>query len=91
MLGNIAVVDGYMFEIDRSIPKVGQYIGTAGKIKYPDVNATVVLSNDNKLATINIIAKENENGISKIEIILDGHVIETIDCSGRKDEINENY
>lgn len=43
------------------------------------------------MATINITASENENGISKIEIILNGNIIETIDCAGRKDEINETY
>lgn len=91
ILGNIVVVDGYMFEIDKNGPGITGYVGPAGNVKYPDIEATVTTASDGKSATINIKAKEDENGINKIEIILDGNVIETINCSGSREEINTSY
>ncbi len=87
----IAIVDGYAFEIDRSEPKIGQYIGKEESLVFPEISGTVTLADDKKTATIHITAKETKNGISKIEIICDGHVIGEYTYDNNKEQIAEEY
>ena len=49
------------------------------------------MADDKKTATIHITAKETKNGISKIEIICDGHVIGEYTYDNNKEQIAEEY
>ncbi|MCI8273691.1 MAG: hypothetical protein HFJ55_06395 [Clostridia bacterium] len=89
--GDIAIADGYAYEIDRSVPKIGKYLGKEKDLVFPEIVTSVTLAEDNKTATIHITAKEERNGISKIEIIQYGHVLETYEYENIKEEITENF
>lgn len=88
---DIVIVDDFAFEIDRSVPKIGQYLGKEEDLVFPEINATVTLAENNKAATIHIIAKEDTNGISKIEVIQGGCVLETYECENSKEEITKDF
>lgn len=89
--GDIIIVDGFAFEIDRSVPKIGQYLGKEDDLIFPEIAATLTLTDDNKTAIIHITAKEATNGISKIEVIQEGHVIETFTYDNKKEQITEDF
>ena len=85
--GDVAIVDGWAFELDRSVPKIGRSLGKADKLVFPTVNAEVQLASDKKNAEINITAKEEKNGINKIEIWLLGEKIKEYTYDNIKTEI----
>lgn len=90
--GDIAIVDGYAFNLDRSVPKIGEYLGKEEELEFPDLTVTTQISDNKDSATITIVTQEKKNGISKIEVILDGDVVHTYDnYNNTKDEITENY
>ncbi len=88
---NIVIVDGYAFEIDRNEPKIGEYVGEEKDLVFPEITAVVTLAADSKKATIHITAKESTNGISKIEVIQGGYVLETYECGNTKEEVVKDY
>lgn len=92
IIGDIAVVDGYAFELDRSVPKIGEYVGQKEELVFPEVKIdNLEYATDYKTAKFTIIAREEINGISKIEIIQYGQVIDTFEYSNSKDEITKEY
>lgn len=91
VIDELVFVDGYVFELDRSVPKLGEYIGKESELIFPQVTVNSILANDSKTATIIINAKEETNGISKIEIWQDGFVIETYTYDNIKELVTENY
>ncbi len=88
--GDVAIVGEWAFELDRSVPKIGRALGKVDKLVFPTVNATVDLATDKKNATINITAKEETNGINKIEIWLLGEKIKEYTYDNVKTEITVN-
>jgi len=88
--GDIAIVGGYAYELDRSVPKIGRYLGKAENLVFPTVNATVQLASDKKNAIINITAIEEKNGINKIEIWINGEKIAEYPYDNVKTEITVN-
>ncbi len=88
--GDVAIIGKYAYELDRSVPKIGRYLGKAEDLVWPTVNATVELANDKKNATINIKALEEKNGINKIEIWLLGEKIEEYTYDNIKTEVTVN-
>ena len=91
VIDNIVITDGYAFELDRSVPKIGEYLGKKEELVFPEVSTTVTLAEDYKTATITINAKEETNGISKIEVLQGGYVLETYTYENKKEPIIENY
>lgn len=91
--GDIAIVDGWAFELDRSVPRIGQNLGKEGTFTYPTLEITKdAFSKENLTVDIHIKAQEPEHGISKIEVILDGKVVHTFtDCDNSTDEIFRTY
>jgi len=91
--GDIAIVDGWAFELDRSVPRIGQNLGKEGTYTYPTLEITKdAFSKENLTVDIHIKAQEPEHGISKIEVILDGKVVHTFtDCDNSTDEIFRTY
>ncbi|MCI9246192.1 MAG: hypothetical protein HFJ30_03550 [Clostridia bacterium] len=91
IIDDIVIIDGYAFELDRSVPKLGKYLGKKEELVFPSLTVSApVLAENSRLATFTITAKEEKNGIHKIEIIQEGHVIKEYEYSNRKDEIIEN-
>ena len=88
---DIVIVDGYAFEIDRSVPKIGKYVGTEKNMVFPDLDVTVKNAENKKSATITITAKEETNGIKQIEILQDGIAIKRYTYDNVKEEITEDY
>ncbi len=88
---DIVIVDGFAFEIDRSVPKIGQYLGKEEDLIFPEITATVTLATDNKTATINITALEEKNGINKIEIWQLGEKIKEYIYDQANQETTEIY
>ena len=88
--GDVAIVGGWGFELDRSVPKIGRGLGKADKLVFPTVDATSELASDRKSATINITAIEEQHGINKIEIWLLGEKIEEYTYDNVKTEITVN-
>ena len=88
---DIVIVDGYAFEIDRSVPRIGKYVGTEESLVFPDLNVVVKNAENRKTATITITAKEEVNGIRKIEVLQDGLVIKEYIYDNVKEEITEDY
>ncbi|MCI9087763.1 MAG: hypothetical protein HFJ32_04335, partial [Clostridia bacterium] len=89
--GDVVISDGYAFILDRSIPWTGEYIGREEELVFPDLSTNVIIVDNKKSANIVIKAKEQENGIKKIEVLQDGIVIQTYNYENRKDEIIETY
>ena len=90
--GDIAIVDGYAFNLDRSVPKIGEYLGKEEELVFPDLIVNTQISDNKDSAIITIVTQEKKNGISKIEVILDGDVVHTYDnYNNTKDEITESY
>jgi hypothetical protein len=89
--GDIAVVDGYAYELDRSVPKIGRYLGKAKDIVFPELEATVELAEDRKTAIIKIRAKEEQKGINKIEIWQEGEKLDEFPYDKVKEEITKDY
>ena len=91
VIDNMAIVDGYVFELDRSVPKIGEYIGKEDNLKYPSLQVAATLESDYKSSTITINAEENTNGIKKIEVIQGGFVIKEYTYDNKKEAITENF
>ena len=91
VLDDIVITDGYAFELDRSVPKIGEYIGKESELIFPTLQVTNSLSSDYKTATITINTQEDKNGISKIEIIQGGFVIKEYTYDNIKEPITENF
>lgn len=92
--GDIVIVDGYAFELDRSVPKIGKDLGKKGELNIPEVILTVTspISDENRgKAKINIKAIEKKKGINKIEVIKDGVVIKEYLYDNVKEPIIEDY
>lgn len=90
--GDIAIVDKYAFTLDRSIPWIGEYVGKEEDLVFPKVKISEVeYLEDYKSAKFTITAKEATNGISKIEIIQHGQVIEIFEYENSKEEITKEY
>ena len=89
---DIVIVDEFAFSIDRSVPKVGEYIGREDELVFPEISISeVTLAEDYKTATFTITAKEEQNGISKIEILQNGQVIEEFNYDNVTTPINQPY
>lgn len=87
--GDVAIVDGYAFTLDRSIPWIGEYIGKEEELVFPEVNIGEAEYDENyRTAKLKITATEKENGISRIEIIQHGQVIETFEYEDEKEPIS---
>ena len=89
VMGDVAIVDGYAFTLDRSVPKIGKYVGKETELVFPELKTNVTIAADRKTATITITAKEEKDGIKKIEVLQEGIVIKTYTYENRKDEIQE--
>ena len=92
--GDIAIVGGYAYELDRSVPKIGRYLGKAEDLVFPTVTATdPVIANDYRSASFTVTALEEKNGVNKIEIWLNGEKVETLTktYNNIKTEITENF
>lgn len=91
VLDNVIITDGYAFELDRSVPKIGEYVGKRNELVVPEVSTSVTLAQDYRTATITINAKEEKNGISKIEVIQGGYVLKAYTYDNKKELIIEEY
>ena len=91
VLDDIIITDGYAFELDRSVPKIGEYVGKKSELVFPEVSTAVTLAQDYRTAIITINAKEAKNGISKIEVIQGGYVLKTYTYENKKEPIIEEY
>jgi len=87
---NIVVVDGWAFEIDRSVPTISQNLGKDGNYTFPTIiSIESTIASDKETATLTIVAEEVEHGINKIEVLLDGKVVESFDCGGSKGKVEK--
>ena len=76
--GDIAIVGGYAYELDRSVPKIGRALGKADKLIFPAVEiiSGPTLIDNGRKATFKVKATETTKGITRIELWLDGKRIE---------------
>ena len=92
--GDVAIIGEHAYELDRSVPKIGRYLGKAEDLIFPTVTATEpVLATDYRTASFTVTALEEKNGINKIEIWFNGEKIETLTKTydNIKTEITENF
>ncbi|MCI8273709.1 MAG: hypothetical protein HFJ55_06485 [Clostridia bacterium] len=89
--GDISIVDGYAYELDRSVPKIGRYLGKSKDLIFPEIEVTVELAEDRKTAKIKITAIEEKNGINKIEIYQAGEKLDEFKYDNIKEEIKKEY
>ena len=92
--GDVAIIGEYAYELDRSVPKIGRYLGKAEDLVFPTVTATrPILANDYRTASFTVTTLEEKNGINKIEIWFVGEKIETLTKTydNIKTEITENF
>ena len=89
---DIAIVDNYGFRLDRSVPKIEEEIGKKDDLVFPEVTVSnPILAEDLKTPTFTITAKEEKNGIHKVEIIQNGKVVQKSEYENTKDEIVQNF
>lgn len=91
VVGDIAIVNGWAFNIDRSVPKIADDLGREEDLVYPELKLDKVIDELEESAIIKIQAKEAENGINKIEIILNGKVVKTYTYEDEKEQIEIDY
>ncbi len=91
ILSDVVIVDGFAFNLDRSVPKIGEYIGKEEELIFPELKVSAQNAKDSKTSTITINAKEDKNGINKIEILQSGFVLKTYSYDNVKEEITENF
>lgn len=91
VLENIVIVDNIAFEIDRSIPSIGKYVGEEKDLVFPEVQLSKLISENFQKATITIKAKEEKNGINRIVIMQNGFEIATFKYDNVKEEITIDY
>lgn len=85
VLDNVIITDGYVFALDRSVPKIGEYLGKKKELVFPTVTVSeVTLAGDTKSATFTISANEETKGIDRIEIWLSGVKLDTIQGKNEK-------
>lgn len=85
VLDEIIITDGYAFLLDRSVPKIGEYLGKKEELVFPTVAVSEVnLAGDTKSATFTITANEETKGINRIEIWLSGVKLDTIEGKNEK-------
>ena len=89
--GDVAIIGKYAYELDRSVPKIGRYLGLSKDLVWPEVEATIQLADDKKNATITINTIERKNGINKIEIWLLGEKIKEYTYDPARTEVTEPY
>lgn len=90
--GDVVISDGYAFTLDRSIPWIGEYVGKEEELVFPEINIeNPEYDEDYRTAKLKIRAIEKENGISKIEILQHGKVIETFKYENEKEQIPLEY
>ena len=84
--GDVVIIGGeYAYELDRSVPKIGRYLGNPNKLVFPTVTVSEpVLSGDARSATFTATANEETKGINRIEIWLNGIKLETIQGNNEK-------
>lgn len=84
--GNVAIVDGWAFELDRSVPKIGDSLGKGDDLVFPTIEIisgpTLSEGSENREAKFTVKATEETKGINKIELWLNGKII---------DEYTETY
>lgn len=59
--GDIAIVDGYAFNLDRNVPKIGEYLGKEEELVFPDLIVNTQISDNKDSATITIVTQEKWN------------------------------
>lgn len=85
VLDEVIITDGYAFALDRSVPKIGEYLGKKEELVFPTVTVSeVTLAGDTKSATFTITANEETKGINRIEIWLSGVKLDTIQGENEK-------
>ena len=89
--GDVAIIGEYAYELDRSVPKIKENLGIANNLTFPNLSLNKKIAEDAESGTIEITAKEEENGISKIEIIYKGEKLKEYLYTNKKDEIKESY
>ena len=87
---DIVIVDGWAFDLDRSVPKIGKGLGKKDELVFPELRLNKTIAENALSATITINAKEEKNGINKIEIIQDETVLKEFTYDNDKN-ININY
>ena len=88
--GDIAIVDGYAYELDRSVPKIGRYLGKEEELIFPEVSiSTPILASDSRTSTFIITAREQEHGISKIEVLQYEQVVQKFTYSNETNTITQ--
>ena len=86
--GDIVIIDGWAFELDRTVPEIKQNLGKEGDYTFPKIlSVTANIAENKENATLTIEAEETENGIDKIEIYLDGKKVDERDCGGSKETV----
>lgn len=94
ILGDAVIVDGYVFELDRSVPKIKDYLGQKNELKFPEITLSVTSPLSPTVrdkAKITITSIEKEKGINKIEIIRNGIVVKEYSYDNVKEQITEEY
>ena len=91
IVGDIIIVDDYAFSIDRSVPKIGEYLGKKEELVFPKLEATTKLVENNKNAIITITALEEKNGINKIEIWQKGEKLDEFSYENIKTMVTKEY
>lgn len=92
IIDDVVIVDGCAFELDRSVPKIGEYIGKKDELVFPEISINgLEYAVNYKTAKFIITAKEEKNGISRIEIMQYGQVVESFTYENVKTEITKEY
>ncbi len=91
ILSDVVIVDGYAFNLDRSVPKIGEYVGKEEDLVFPDLKVGTQNAEDSRTSTITINTKEEQNGINKIEVLQNGFVIQQYSYDNVKEAITENF
>jgi len=94
--GDVVLVDGWAFEIDRTVPKIVKELGKGNPEDFiaPELTVTKGALAENKQSLkIMITAKESTNGINKIEIYKAGETtpLETFNYDNQLTTITEEY
>lgn len=76
IIGNIVIVEGYAFNLDREVPKVGKYMGLESELAFdtekPVIEEATFEPISKNSFTLTVTAHDNENKIARYELYING-------------------
>ena len=81
--GDVAIVGGWAFELDRTVPKIGRPLGRADKLVFPTLTVSnPILATNYRTSSFTATAIEDKNGTYTVKVYGDLMASATVEVTG---------